>query len=123
MPALEILDISRNKIKKLPATPGTLVNLKVFSFAKNRVRRLPNWLGRMPQLKMLKLDHNPLEWPPKEILQLPSSSGTADKDSSKRGVHESDDLRQWLTDLMRYIRDHPGERSVLPTAADVYVLS
>jgi Leucine-rich repeat (LRR) protein len=29
MPSLEILDISRNKIKRLPTTAGSLVNLKV----------------------------------------------------------------------------------------------
>lgn len=29
MPSIEILDISRNKIRKLPPNPGTLVNLKV----------------------------------------------------------------------------------------------
>ena len=28
MPSIEILDISRNKIRKLPQNPGTLVNLK-----------------------------------------------------------------------------------------------
>lgn len=28
MPSLEILDISRNKIKRLPVSPGSLVNLK-----------------------------------------------------------------------------------------------
>jgi len=29
MPSLEILDISRNKIRKLPADPGRLINLRV----------------------------------------------------------------------------------------------
>lgn len=29
MPSIEILDISRNKIRKLPTSPGTLINLKV----------------------------------------------------------------------------------------------
>lgn len=29
MPSLEILDISRNKIKRLPSQPGSLVNLRV----------------------------------------------------------------------------------------------
>ena len=29
MPSLEILDISRNKIKRLPSQPGSLINLRV----------------------------------------------------------------------------------------------
>jgi hypothetical protein len=30
MPSLEVLDIGRNKVKKLPSEPGTLVNLRVW---------------------------------------------------------------------------------------------
>ncbi len=33
MPSLEILDISRNKIKRLPSEPGSLVNLRVRSIS------------------------------------------------------------------------------------------
>lgn len=29
MPSLEILDMSRNKIKRLPSQPGSLTNLRV----------------------------------------------------------------------------------------------
>jgi hypothetical protein len=31
MPSLEILDIGRNKIKRLPTQPGSLVNLRVWT--------------------------------------------------------------------------------------------
>jgi hypothetical protein len=33
MPSLEILDIGRNKIKRLPTQPGSLVNLRVRTLA------------------------------------------------------------------------------------------
>jgi Leucine-rich repeat (LRR) protein len=61
MPSLEILDISRNKIRKLPLTCGTLKNLKVrrgtvsktgltssqvFSISKNRIKRLPPYFAQ-----------------------------------------------------------------------------
>jgi Leucine-rich repeat (LRR) protein len=32
MPSLEILDISRNKLKRLPSKPGSLTNLPVRAF-------------------------------------------------------------------------------------------
>lgn len=77
MPSLEILDISRNKIKRLPAQCGTLKGLRVssfwslvaeplaktvlsyqvFSISKNRVKRLPTYFADMKQLRVLKIDH------------------------------------------------------------------
>ena len=57
MPSLEILDISRNKIKRLPAQCGSLKNLRVFSISKNRVKRLPTYFADMKVLRVLKLDH------------------------------------------------------------------
>ena len=45
MPSLEILDISRNKIKKWPSSCGSLKNLKVLSLSKNRIKRLPSYLA------------------------------------------------------------------------------
>ncbi|GAA5987709.1 hypothetical protein JCM10908_007178 [Rhodotorula pacifica] len=102
MPSLEILDISRNKIRKLPAVPGTLVRLKVFSIAKNRVKRLPVWFTAMTQLKVLKLDHNPLEWPPRDVSTFP---GTADGQTLSK-QEEADEMQRWLPMLMRWMRDN-----------------
>ncbi|GAA5898338.1 uncharacterized protein JCM6883_000994 [Sporobolomyces salmoneus] len=104
MPSIEILDISRNKIRKLPQNPGTLVNLKVFSIAKNRVKRLPTWFTSMSHLKVLKLDHNPLEWPPKEVttFQTPGSVGGAPLSKQE----EADEMQRWLPALMRWMREN-----------------
>jgi hypothetical protein len=102
MPSLEILDISRNKIRKLPPTPGTLVRLKVFSIAKNRVKRLPVWFTAMTQLKVLKLDHNPLDWPPRDISTFP---GTADGQTLSK-QEEAEEMQRWLPMLMRWMREN-----------------
>ncbi|GAA5947614.1 hypothetical protein JCM3765_001003 [Sporobolomyces pararoseus] len=104
MPSIEILDISRNKIRKLPQNPGTLVNLKVFSIAKNRVKRLPTWFTSMSHLKVLKLDHNPLEWPPKEITAFATTGSVSGAPLSKQ--EEADEMQRWLPALMRWMRDN-----------------
>lgn len=102
MPSIEILDISRNKIRKLPANPGTLVNLKVLSIAKNRIKRLPVWFTTMSHLKVLKLDHNPLEWPPRDVATF--SPSIAGQPMSKQ--EEADEMQRWLPALMTWMRDH-----------------
>ncbi|GAA5883614.1 hypothetical protein JCM16303_004914 [Sporobolomyces ruberrimus] len=104
MPSIEILDISRNKIQKLPQNPGTLVNLKVFSIAKNRVKRLPTWFTSMTHLKVLKLDHNPLEWPPKEVTAFQTTGSIGGAPLSKQ--EEADEMQRWLPALMRWMRDN-----------------
>ncbi|GAA5851114.1 hypothetical protein JCM9279_000328 [Rhodotorula babjevae] len=102
MPSIEILDISRNKIRKLPQNPGTLLNLKVFSIAKNRIKRLPVWFASMSHLKVLKLDHNPLEWPTKDVTTFAGS--TSGQSMSKQ--EEADEMQRWLPALMRWMREN-----------------
>ncbi|GAA5911584.1 hypothetical protein JCM6882_008045 [Rhodosporidiobolus microsporus] len=107
MPSIEILDISRNKIRKLPQNPGTLLNLKVFSIAKNRIKRLPVWFTSMSHLKVLKLDHNPLEWPPREVATFTAS--ISGQPMSKQ--EEADEMQRWLPALMKWMKEN-REREV-----------
>ena len=95
MPSLEILDIGRNKIKRLPTQPGSLVNLRVgslfgpmdtrpyvlmvfqvFSFYRNKITRLPPYLVKFTHLSILRAEQNPWEWPPKRLME--SQSPTKD---------------------------------------------
>jgi Leucine-rich repeat (LRR) protein len=88
MPSLEILDIGRNKLKRLPAQPGSLVNLRVctppllpdtdtylliifqvFSFYRNKITILPSYLVKFTNLSILRAEQNPWEWPPKRIME------------------------------------------------------
>ncbi|GAA5841186.1 hypothetical protein JCM11251_003230 [Rhodosporidiobolus azoricus] len=102
MPSIEILDISRNKIRRLPQNPGTLLNLKVFSIAKNRIKRLPVWFTLMSHLKVLKLDHNPLEWPPKDVATFTAS--ISGQPMSKQ--EEADEMQRWLPALMKWMKEN-----------------
>lgn len=102
--------------------------LQVFSIAKNRVKRLPVYLTQMPYLKVLKLDHNPLDWPPKEIttfplLNSPTSrrTGSTESERARRGtpatkVEDAEDMQRWLPHLIKWIKDNGGTSRLSPLA-------
>lgn len=91
LPALEILDISRNKIRTLPRDIGNLINLKVLSISKNRIEVLPSYIGHMSELRILKIDHNPVVFPPAEV-------------TSYEGGEDGMDV--WLLNMKSFLRTH-----------------
>jgi hypothetical protein len=123
MPSLEILDIGRNKIKRLPTQPGFLVNLRVrtlplrhphtspnflrvnfqvFSFYRNKITRLPPYLVKFTHLSILRAEQNPWEWPPKRLMETQSPT----KDFIKS-------VQRWIEDNTRdmshsALREEPG---------------
>lgn len=50
---------------------------KVFSFSRNKVTRLPTYLTKFHKLEVLELERNPIEWPPKFIIEHPRKPETA----------------------------------------------
>ncbi|KAG8979387.1 RAM signaling network component [Tulasnella sp. 425] len=95
MPSLEILDISRNKLRRMPPRPGTLKNLRVFSFTRNKVERIPTYFAEFNRLRMLKIEHNPIEWPPGRVLRR-----TEDGDEA---------MEHWIRDLQAWLRANPED--------------
>ncbi|KIK63550.1 hypothetical protein GYMLUDRAFT_57243 [Collybiopsis luxurians FD-317 M1] len=94
MPALDTLDISHNKIKRLPSQPGNLVNLRVFCLSRNKVTRLPSYISKFQNLSVLQVDKNPIEWPPKAVMEPPelvASPGAADSS------------RSWIKSVQKWI--------------------
>jgi Leucine-rich repeat (LRR) protein len=63
MPALEILDLSKNRLSTFPDVPGKLTHLKVLSLTNNKLYTLPAYLVSFHSLKVFKVDANPIEWP------------------------------------------------------------
>ncbi|KZT28456.1 hypothetical protein NEOLEDRAFT_1129232 [Neolentinus lepideus HHB14362 ss-1] len=94
MPFLEVLDIARNKIKRLPSQPGSLVNLKVFSISRNKITRLPTYFTQFQRLTLFQADHNPLEWPPKDVME------------HNGGAEGSQVMKSWIHDIQRWIEDN-----------------
>lgn len=84
MPALEVLDLSRNRIRSLPEQPGSLSNLRVrwrhrgpyrvlihpqvFSLSRNKIAVLPAYITQFQSLRILKVDQNPFEYPPMSVM-------------------------------------------------------
>lgn len=85
--SLDTLDISHNKIRRLPSYPGQLVNLRVslvlvhtgvilppphrqvLSLSRNKLSHLPPYLAKFHRLDVLQADKNPIEWPPKIVME------------------------------------------------------
>jgi Leucine-rich repeat (LRR) protein len=63
--------------------------------SKNKINVLPTYIGDMNELKILKLDHNPIVFPPKDVLLLESEE--VDRDA-------------WLENVKRFLKQH-AERS------------
>jgi hypothetical protein len=70
MSSLEILDVSKNKLKSIPPEIVNLTSLKVFALQKNRIEELPVCFADMGSLQILKLGGNPISFPPPEILTI-----------------------------------------------------
>ncbi|MCO5612568.1 hypothetical protein L7F22_066836 [Adiantum nelumboides] len=116
-PSLEILDISRNKIRKLPSEPGRLLELRVLSLSNNRIRRLPAWVTKMKYLRVLKVDSNPISWPPPNIMVAPSvdsrasdaASGASGSSSLSAKKQEDRLMAAWLIKLKTWIDENRHE--------------
>lgn len=82
---MEILDVSKNKIKEIPEEIANLTSLKVLAIQRNRIEKLPVCIGDISSLHMLKLDGNPIAFPPPEICSIkdnaPAPSGDNERDA------------------------------------------
>ncbi|KAG6879036.1 hypothetical protein C0992_005729 [Termitomyces sp. T32_za158] len=132
MPSLDTLDISHNRIKKLPTKAGDLVHLRVeklsilifpviysclqvFSLSRNKITQLPPYLSQFSNLEVLQVEKNPLEWPPKAVMEKAES---LDSRSAMKDWVRS--LQDWMEeDCRSKIQDDfgTGEQVRIPMSA------
>lgn len=60
LPQLEILDLSRNKLSRVPEEINNMKALRVLSLLNNTIEDLPACIGLLDALKILKIAGNPL---------------------------------------------------------------
>lgn len=60
LPQLEILDLSRNKLSRVPEEIENMKALRVLSLLNNNIGDLPPCLGLLDALRVLKIAGNPL---------------------------------------------------------------
>lgn len=101
--SLEILDVSKNKLRVLPDRIASLSSLKVLAVSKNRIERLPLCLGDMGSLRVLKLDGNPLVFPPADVYSI--------KDDAPSPANDNDREVAVTAQVKKYLRQISAQNS------------
>ena len=68
---LEELDLTRARLRVLPAEIGTLTKLKRLYLGKNALKKLPEEIGNLKELEILDLTGNLLDEIPSQVVNLP----------------------------------------------------
>ena len=67
-PEIEVLEMRRNQLKKLPDNFGNLTSLRRLNLENNKIKRLPDSFANLVQLEWLNLSNNPLDGDLVEII-------------------------------------------------------
>jgi hypothetical protein len=86
----------------------TSISLQILSVSKNKLTRLPTYLSSFHKLSVFKVDHNPLEWPPPEALDLSSD------------ISEPQAMAHRLRDLKKWLEENPDDKSIPSTHLELY---
>lgn len=77
--------------------------VQVFSLVRNKIHKLPAYLSQFKQLTLLKVDQNPVEWPPRSVMEC---SGN---------LEDPQVMATWIHSVQKWIEDNsllPAERKM-----------
>ncbi|KAK4694021.1 hypothetical protein P7C71_g3481, partial [Lecanoromycetidae sp. Uapishka_2] len=114
LPQLEILDLSRNRLKEIPNDIEALKALRVFSIQHNNLEDLPDGIGTITTLRMLKVMGNPLSAGLRRIIgsseMSPSFSPALLKDDNERDTMTTRPIKDYLVARAAVVKES-GEDS------------
>ena len=99
LPQLEILDLSRNKLSRIPEDIKTMKTLRVLSLLNNNLGDIPSFVGSLEALRILKITGNPLKPNLKRIVEgndgssSPSLTTLAD---NEKDAHLTKKIKKYL---------------------------
>ncbi|KAG6379191.1 RAM signaling pathway protein-domain-containing protein [Boletus reticuloceps] len=79
----------------------------VLCISRNRITRLPGYLSDFGSLDVLKVDHNPIEWPPKPLIETNGSP------------HNPQAMKDWILALQTWLRENSQPRLDIRPRASV----
>jgi hypothetical protein len=68
--------------------------IQVLSLSRNKITRLPSYFADLVSLETLGLDHNPIEWPPRGIME------------PYPNFDDKTIMKAWIQCIQRWIGDH-----------------
>lgn len=69
-----------------------MCSCQVFCLQRNKITRVPGYFTDFHDLDVLKVDRNPIEWPPKYVMET------------------TDGGREWITFMQKWIRNNSQHR-------------
>jgi Leucine-rich repeat (LRR) protein len=99
--SLEILDVSRNKLRHIPSKIANLTSLKVLAIAKNKIEELPVCLGEINSLQVLKIDGNHLKFPPPDVCTIRNNAPSPANENERDAVI--------ATQVKKFMRQHANK--------------
>ena len=110
LPQLEILDISRNKVARIPEEVGNMRALRVLSLLNNSIENVPFNLGSLDTLRILKLGGNPLAPDLKQIVEGDAVSPVDEAlPDNEKDVRLTKSLKRYLQTAEAQTKDSEGE--------------
>ncbi|KAH9934701.1 RAM signaling pathway protein-domain-containing protein [Fomitopsis serialis] len=91
---------TRSNVYPVIQVPSLTCGSVVFSILRNRIQKLPPSFVRFQELTLFKVDGNPLEWPPKAVMD------------SSENLDDPQVMKDWIKRVQKWIEEHSPSRKM-----------